>query len=503
MYYANAAAHMFVLPGRLRIRIRGLVGNRRLEESIRDSLSGCKGIRSVAANRYTGNVLVLFEEKRITAPAIERLIGEAGQTTAPVVRTAGQNLARSPVRRNGADTKGPFGLAAGLFRKLTPIVFGVSSVFFIARGDFLTPLAVLALMDPGADKRTARAALRLASANASSSGTAVNNPAALGTAGRANAVVFDNTGLITAGPYRVTSVIPSGKNGESRILMLAASCGQNAGSPIGDALAEEAAGRKIELKKASAVAMSNQRGMSCLIDGQEVLVGSRHQLAEKIPLDGSHLIKEKKLQHLGQYPVFVAFNHKAIGAVGFCRAVDERSVPAIEAMRAAGVGTVKIITEENEDMVRPIAFDAGIESFEAGLSPEVKIQRIAALKEGGGAVALVRDGWGECRPGQAADITIAVLDSDSGPACRSADFVITDGDLLRIARLVELGKYTEEVSAQNRILSLGLGAIGVILLLAGRMAPYAALLYKFANSCIVWLNTSKIRKYKMIERAGG
>ena len=60
MYYANTDRNMFILPGRLRIQIKGLKGNTDLADRINSALSARKGITKVTANPYTGNALVFF-----------------------------------------------------------------------------------------------------------------------------------------------------------------------------------------------------------------------------------------------------------------------------------------------------------------------------------------------------------------------------------------------------------------------------------------------------------
>lgn len=76
MYYANTQGNKFILPGRLRIGINMLKGNRKYAERINTYVAMVNGIKSVNANYYTGNVLVLFDERLIDASRVEFLINK-------------------------------------------------------------------------------------------------------------------------------------------------------------------------------------------------------------------------------------------------------------------------------------------------------------------------------------------------------------------------------------------------------------------------------------------
>lgn len=68
-----------VLPGRLRFRVRSLVGQRARAATLASTLSGLTGIDSVRASPVTGSVLVAFTPGRIEPGvilyAIARLLG--------------------------------------------------------------------------------------------------------------------------------------------------------------------------------------------------------------------------------------------------------------------------------------------------------------------------------------------------------------------------------------------------------------------------------------------
>ncbi len=83
MYYANVSSNKFALPGRVRIYIQGLKGNREYAEKIDHHLSSVKGVYSIAANPYTGNILIFFDEKETNILSLEGLIYDAHTMNGP------------------------------------------------------------------------------------------------------------------------------------------------------------------------------------------------------------------------------------------------------------------------------------------------------------------------------------------------------------------------------------------------------------------------------------
>lgn len=494
MYYTNSDPNKFILPGRLRIFIIGLNGNRKFAERIDHCLSGTKGIGKVTANQYTGNVLVYFKEEYIDISSIEKRIDELrheidSEGVEIFKHTRGVNNRYQVYEQLEKNIKRVYG-------KLVPAALAVSLISCIVSGNFLLPLSVLVMVHPYMIYRSVKVALRSAAANAYKNGIIINRPSKLETAGKVDTIVFHNISLLTAGNCKVSNIIPTGRNSENRILMLAASCACTREDPIAKALIDEAANRNLEIKQVSNFKVCMDRGITCKIDGKEVLVGNKKQLAERNLFTESHLLNERKLKHLGQYPIFVTYNHKIIGIIGFHYVINKNSIPAIEAMRETGIDTIKIMTEENEEIVKNIALEAGIESCEVNLQPESKMKKIAELKSEGKTIALIQDGFHDCLPVQTEMINITFSNTNRSLIHKCSDFVIINGDLRSIPRIIDLGKYTEEVILQNGIISLGLDAIGTLLLLTNYITPYTALLYKFVNGFIVLLNARKPIKYK-------
>ena len=118
------------------------------------------------------------------------------------------------------------------------------------------------------------------------------------------------------------------------------------------------------------------------------------------------------------------------------------------------------------------------------------------LNAQGRKIALISKGVNCCSQIQISDVAIIFSNTNVDLKHECWDFTITNNDLSLIPKIIELSKYTKEVIWQNCIISSGLDAIGMILLLTKAITPYSALLYKFANSIIVLLNARKPVNYR-------
>lgn len=480
---------MFILPGRLRIYVKGLTGNNEFADKIAHFLSCKKGIKKVSANQYTGNVLVFFREDFIDVSYIEKLIYGINSKIDCTSLEVDLNSTSLPIKKGFPDIEKKI---KSIYNKLIPIVFTFSSISFIASGNPLVPLSALVLVCPYMIYLSTQVTLRSAVAIAYLNGININNPSKLEIASKIDTLVFDNTALLTTDKCKVSNIISSGSYSENRILMLAASCGQNIDDPIFKALVEEASNRNLELKHASNVRVCEKRGISCIIGNKGFNIGNKKQFNGKNLFTVNHLINERKLKHFGQYPVFVEYNHKIIGVIGFLYAIDKNCILAIEAVRETGIENIKIVSEENEELVKYIALKVGIDSYDANLQYESKLEKIAELKCEGKIIALVQNGLHNCEPNQFADIGITMTKTNS----EYFDFVIANDDLMAVSQIINISKHARAIISQNCIISIGLDAIGIILVLTNSITPYSALLYKFINSFIVLLNASKPVKYQ-------
>ncbi|WP_350258291.1 heavy metal translocating P-type ATPase [Scrofimicrobium sp. R131] len=173
-----------------------------------------------------------------------------------------------------------------------PIVIGISIVtlvgWLLAGGSvqaaFTAAVAVLVVACPCALGLATPTALLVGSGRASQLGIIIRNAEILEQTRTVNAATLDKTGTITTGNLAVESVWPE----DSGVLALAGSVESHSEHPLARAIAEAARAKTPELAPSTSFTNHAGGGVSALLDGDLVLVGSSRWLARhgvSLPVD--------------------------------------------------------------------------------------------------------------------------------------------------------------------------------------------------------------------------
>ena len=135
----------------------------------------------------------------------------------------------------------------------------------------------------------------------------------------------------------------------------------------------------------------------------------------------------------------------------------------IDALRAAGITRIVMLTGDNARVAEAMARRLGIEEVHAGLLPEDKLRIVGELSEKYGPVAMVGDGVNDAPALAAAASGIAMGAAGTDAALETADIVLMSDDLGAIAYAVSLSKRTQRVVWQNISFAL---AVVVVLVVA-------------------------------------
>ena len=158
-------------------------------------------------------------------------------------------------------------------------------------------------------------------------GILIKNTRSLQVAHKINALVFDKTGTLTKGKPQVTDIIGYGKSKEN-VLSFAACVEKRSEHPLGEALLEEARKNKLDLPEVKSFEAIAGKGVSAVVEGNTVLIGSGRLMKEK-NIDIS--ISEIDLDRLGgegKTVMLVAVNNSLIGVIAVADVLKEFSKAA-------------------------------------------------------------------------------------------------------------------------------------------------------------------------------
>jgi Cu+-exporting ATPase len=158
-------------------------------------------------------------------------------------------------------------------------------------------------------------------------------------------------------------------------------------------------------------------------------------------------------------PVLVAVEGRLAGLFLLSDAIKASTPEAIRALRADGVRFVMLTGDRREAAAR-VAYELGIEEFQAEVLPQQKGEAVKRLREQGRTVAMAGDGVNDAPALAAADVGIA-MGTGTDVAIESADITLLKGDLRGIARARKLSRATIRNIKQNLAFAFLYNVIGI------------------------------------------
>lgn len=286
-------------------------------------------------------------------------------------------------------------------------------------------------------------------------------------------VAMDKTGTLTRGEPEVTDVILFRQNPDrltnSRQELLAAASGieRRSGHPLAQAIVRYAEAQGVQPVELADFHSLTGAGASARLDGRTVYVGSPDLFHSKLSVSLEHSWGDiNQLQGEGKTVVIVGDEQDPWGLIAIRDNIRLNAQKAIDAMHAAGVEKVVMLTGDNERTAQAIARELGIDEVYADLKPEDKAVKVRELTSRYGHVAMVGDGVNDAPALAEATVGIAMGAAGTDVALETADVALMADDLEKLAYALKLAKRNQSVVNQNLALSavvigvLVIGAVG-------------------------------------------
>ncbi len=393
---------------------------------------------------------------------------------------------------------------SGIFVPTVLIIATVSAVVWLISGADL-PFAlkiftsVLVVACPCALGLATPTAIMVGTGLGAKNGILIRNGEVLETTHRINVAVFDKTGTVTKGSPFVLDIVSEEKE---EILKIAASAESGSSHPLSKAITEKAEQLKIKLLPIENFENISGKGIKCLIEKQEVLVGKEAFLNQN-GVDVSFLSKEAERKSAeGKSLVFVSKNNKALGFIAIADEVKKTSKEAFKYFKNLGIKTV-IISGDNKLCAEYIGKKVEADEVYSEVLPEEKAEIINKIKTSGATVLMVGDGINDAPALTSADIGCAI-GSGSDIAIESADIVLMKNDILDAAKAVNLSRLTLRNIKQNLFWAFCYNTIcipiaaGVLYAFGGPlMSPMFAGLAMSLSSVFVVTNALRLRGKKI------
>ena len=303
-------------------------------------------------------------------------------------------------------------------------------------------------------------------------------------------VVLDKTGTITNGTPEVTDF-----SGDYAALQLLASAENGSEHPLASAITSYAKEKNIELSDAAEFAAIPGHGIRALIDGREVLVGTR-KLMTKENINISSIEEDmQQFEYDGKTAMIVAVDGELRGTVAVLDTVKSTAKQAVEEMHEEGIEVI-MLTGDNTRTAEAIGREVGIDAVIAEVLPEQKAEEIRKIQGSGKVVAMVGDGVNDAPALALADVGIA-MGTGTEVAIEAADLTILGEDLTLIPRAINLSHKTIKNIKQNLFWAFAYNTLGIPIAALGFLAPWVAGAAMAFSSVSVVANALRLKRVKI------
>ncbi len=388
---------------------------------------------------------------------IIKLVRSAASSQAPVVRLADRYAV-------------PFTFAAYSIA-LAAWYFGHSAIRFLEVIVVATPCPLLL---------AAPIAIISGMSRAAKHGIIIKTGAALEQLASTKTIAFDKTGTLTLGELKVDAVHAFNPFKEMQVLSLAAALEQNSNHVLARAIVDKARDEYVKIPKAKKIKELAGQGLAATVSGKSVLVGR----LEFLKTNGADITAGKTEPN--QTATYVAIDGELAGYITLKDEVRPESKKTISQIRKLGIKNVLMVTGDNLTTAKHIADKLGISDIYAQILPSDKLRTIEEIKDR--PVAFVGDGVNDAPVLTSADVGIALGARGSTAASQSADMVIMQDDISRVARAVEIAKRTFKIARQSILGGIVLSIALMFVFATGKFPPLAGAIIQEAVDVIVIFN---------------
>lgn len=302
--------------------------------------------------------------------------------------------------------------------------------------------------------------------------------------------VFDKTGTITKGNFKVLSVNPEKGVSKDELLKIVSEAEYYSNHPIAASIKDEY-GKEIEINTKATIEEFGGKGLRVTDDNIEILVGNAILLTE-------YEVKFSESKEIGSI-LYVAKNGKYLGNIVIGDELKPESNDLFRYLNKKKYKTV-ILTGDNENVANDISNKLGVTKVYSKLLPQTKYNILKdILKNKNKNVVYVGDGINDTPALKLSDIGISMGTIGSDIAKEASDVVIVNDDISKIRDAIRYAKFTKKIVMQNIIMCLSIKIVTLIIGVLGIFENLGMIFAIFADvgTCLLAIfNVMRILYFK-------
>lgn len=302
-------------------------------------------------------------------------------------------------------------------------------------------------------------------------------------------VVWDKTGTLTKGVFRVTEIVTKNNFPEDKILKFAAQAESQSSHPIAQSILE-AFNRKIDERKIESYEEISGYGIKARVEGHYVLVGN------------DKILHRENIEHdtcdVEGTVVHVVIDYKYAGYIIISDEIKEDTRIAIQRLKDIGVKRQIMFTGDSQEVAKAVSQKLGLDEYFAELLPQQKVEKIEELMKkkvnNKDLIAFVGDGINDAPVLMRSDIGVAMGALGSDAAIEAADIVLMTDEPSRLHEAVKIAKRTRGIVLQNIGFALGVKGTFLTVGALGMATMWEAVFADVGVALLAILNSTRVLK---------
>ena len=450
------------------------------------------GASSVNQAPITGESIPV--EKTVGSDVFSATMNETGHLEVRTTRVGEDTtLARIVHLVEGAQgTRAPIqGIADRFTTWFLPVVLVIAAIGYLLSGKVLVFVSILLVACPCAFAIATPTAVTAGISNLARRGVLIKGGGFLELSGKLDTLLVDKTGTFTLGTPKVVEVIARPGYQEADVVYLAATGEKFSEHPLARAILAAAATRNITVPDPDEFKSETGMGITARSGEHPLIIGKPEFLETK----GVHLGEEvlgiiTKQTEMGRTVILVASDATVAGLIAIADEVRPGTAEAIAALRMMGVKNIVMLTGDNAMVAKAVSASIGVDSYQANLLPEQKLDVVKEFQQKGQIVGMIGDGINDAPALAKADVGIAMGASGTDVAIETADVTLMKDDLWQFVDFVWMSKKVIRRIKINIGLSMVYNAIGLLLGVQALLSPITATLYQEAGCVSVILSST-------------
>ena len=299
-------------------------------------------------------------------------------------------------------------------------------------------------------------------------------------------LVTDKTGTLTKGNFVVEKLCPQEGISEEELLFAAASAENGSTHPIAKSILlayqeRDFAGRELLIPKETE--NRSGKGLIAKVADSQILVGSGRLMEEFSIAYFEEEEESATVCHVARDGVY-------LGKITIADEIKESSKEAIMKMKLTG---------DSRPVAEGVGRALGVDQVYSELLPAGKVEKVEELiknleKNGKqeGYLAFVGDGINDAPVLSRSDVGIAMGGMGSDAAIEAADIVIMDDDLVKIPRVISIGRRTVRIATENIVFALGVKILVLLFSAFGLANMWAAVFADVGVTVICIVNAMRL-----------